>query len=76
MSSVMVSSGSFGIVKFLIVPNDPKYHITHDSEFNVTIITPTETLETKCNCWKAAWEIIERIAKQNERRSDEIDRDY
>jgi hypothetical protein len=72
----MVSSGKLGIVKFLIVPNNPRHHVTHDTQFDVTITTPTEILETKCNCWKAAWEVIERIAKQNERRKDEIDRDY
>lgn len=64
----LVSSGKMGDVRFLIVPDN--------TEYDVTVTTPAETIKTKCTCWKAAFAWVERIAKQNNERNDEIDRNY
>ena len=69
------SSGRIGTVEFLIVPHSVEYNTT-PTEYNVTVTTQKEILETKCSCWQAAKAWVERIAKQDERRNDEIDRDY
>lgn len=72
----LVSSGKLRGVRFLIVPDDIAYLQEHDTEYTVTVTTPAEIIKTKCSCWKAAIAWVERIAKQNDERNNEIDRNY
>jgi len=62
----VVSSGKIGTAHFLIVP--------HDNEYDVTVITPTETYETKTSGWQAAKDWIDNLIRKVEETDNENDR--
>lgn len=76
MLKKVVSSGKVKSARFLIFPQDSGYNARHGIEFNATVTTPTETHETKCNCWQAAHDWVDNTITKIEEKSDEIDRDY
>lgn len=62
-----VSSGRIGAAQFLILPQE--------SEYSVTVITPTKTYKTKTLGWQTAKNWVDKIIKTADGK-DESDRNY
>ena len=74
--SKVVSSGKIGDARFLILPIDVNYRMMHGIEYSATLITPTETYETKCTGWNAARKWVDKMIKKIEDKENESDRYY